>query len=461
MTARIVGSWFSLAALLVAAQLAFHSAASGASPTRLASGPMPGYSAMRAATLWMQLSGPADVHIDFWPDDKPAEVRSSTPVTASAQEQYALHIGLTDLEPGIRYAYQVVADGEVITTGNTLHFRTQPLWQWRSDPPPFRLLAGSCAFINEADYDRPGRPFGDRYEIFEKMAAQSPDMMLWLGDNVYFREADLDSPWGMAERYRHTRALPELQPLLRATHHYAIWDDHDFGHDNANSSFVFSDTSHDLFRRYWANPAYGLHGSGGIFTRMSFHDVDFFMLDTRTWRDSDRAPNGPDKSMLGKVQLRWLKKSLLDSTAPFKVIASSNQLLNDLTGKEAWTHFPDERAAFLAWLEETGIEGVLLLSGDTHYSALFTLSRDDSYPLHELTCSPLTSGPHSHGFDQDNPLLVDGTYVDERNFCQLDVSGPKDDRTLRLSVINADGETQWTREIHARDLTSGLVPALR
>ena len=457
----MVKSRFTLAALLVAAQLAFINAASGASPARLASGPMPGYSAMRAATLWMQLSAPADVHIDFWPDDEPAEVRSSTTVTASAQEQYAVHIGLTGLEPGIRYAYRVVANGEVITTGDTFHFRTQPLWQWRSDPPPFRLLAGSCAFINEADYDRPGRPFGDRYDIFETMAAQSPDMMLWLGDNVYFREADYDSRWGMAERYRHTRALPELQPLLRSAHHLAIWDDHDYGHDNASSSFVFSDTSRDLFMRYWANPAYGQHNTGGIFTRASFHDLDFFLLDTRTWRDNDHSPNSPDKSMFGKVQLAWLKNALLDSKAPFKIIASSNQLLNELTGKEAWANFPDERSEFLAWLEQNGINGVMLLSGDTHYSALFTLPRDSSYPLHELTCSPLTSGPHRRGFGAENPRLVDGTYVDERNFCQLDISGPKDDRTLQLSVINADGKTQWTREIHARDLKSGSVPALR
>ena len=49
---------------------------------------------------------------------------------------------------------------------------------------------------------------------------------------------------------------------------------------------------------------------------------------------------------------------VLGSKAPFKIIASSSQILNDLTGKEAWTHFPDERAAFLAWLEEAGIDSV-------------------------------------------------------------------------------------------------------
>jgi alkaline phosphatase D len=443
-----------LATLFLVAQLAAITGAYAAAPVHISAGPMPGYSAMRAVVLWVQFSGPANVRIDYWPDDRPADVRSSAAVSASAQVQNTVHIEVTDLEPGTRYAYHVVADGKVLTSGETLHFRTQPLWQWRSDPPPFRLLAGSCAYINEADYDRPGKPYGERYDIFATMASQSPDMMLWLGDNVYLREADYDSRWGMAERYRHTRALPELQPLLRSTHHYAIWDDHDYGHDNASRSFVFADTSRELFRRYWANPAYGLHGSGGIFTKAAFHDVDFFLLDTRTWRDNDHTPNGPHKTLLGEVQMAWLKDALLASKAPFKIIASSSQLLNDLTGKEAWTHFPDERADLLAWLEETGIDGVLLLSGDTHYSALFRLPRDGSYPLHELTCSPLTAGPHRHGLGEANPRLVDGTYVAARNFCQLDVSGPRDDRTLRISVIDADGKTRWTHDLHARELTA-------
>jgi alkaline phosphatase D len=218
-----------LVLLLLVAQLAVITGAYAAVPVHITAGPMPGHSAMRAVTLWVQFSGPADVRIDYWPDGLPAEIRSSTAVATSAQAQNAIHFELTGLEPGTRYAYHVVADGKVLTTGETLYFRTQPLWQWRSDPPPFRLLAGSCAYINEPDYDRPGKPYGERYDIFETMAAQSPDMMLWLGDNVYLREADYDSRWGMAERYRHTRALPELQPLLRSTHHYAIWDDHDYG----------------------------------------------------------------------------------------------------------------------------------------------------------------------------------------------------------------------------------------
>ena len=65
------------------------------------------------------------------------------------------------------------------------------------------------------------------------IAAQRPDLMLWMGDNTYMREPDWYTRTGVFHRYSHTRELPELQPLLAAASHYATWDDHDYGADNA------------------------------------------------------------------------------------------------------------------------------------------------------------------------------------------------------------------------------------
>ena len=422
-------------------------------PARLAAGPMPGHSAMRAVTIWLQGSAAGEVVVDYWPDGQVGPMRSSEPASLSQARQYVAHIDIGGLEPGTTYAYRVRIDGEPVVPAEKLLFQTQPLWQWQSDPPSFRVIAGSCAYVNDAAYDRPGQPYGGRYDIFRRIAAQSPDMMLWLGDNVYLREADYDSRWGMAERYRHTRALPELQPLLRSTHHYAIWDDHDYGPDNANHSFVRKGESLELFKRYWANASYGLPGEPGIFTRMGFMDVDFFLLDDRYYRSSDAAPERPGKTMLGGNQLAWLKDALLNSRAPFKILANGSQMLNEQNRGEAWLHFPQERRAFLEWLKATRIPGVVFLSGDVHHSALFRLDGESTpYPLYELTCSPLTSRPRRDMDEAGNTLLVSGTVVGERNFCQLDFSGPKNARRLTIRVLDADGVEKWSREIAAREL---------
>ena len=139
-------------------------------------------------------------------------------------------------------------------------FQTQPMWRWRTDPPAMKIAIGSCAYINDPPYDRPGRPYGDGVEIFKAIADQKPDAMVWLGDNIYYREADWLSESGMRYRYAQNRELAELQPLLASAHHYAIWDDHDFGPDDSDRTFRLRETALGVFKDYWANVTYGTDG---------------------------------------------------------------------------------------------------------------------------------------------------------------------------------------------------------
>ena len=115
-----------------------------------------------------------------------------------------MSLRLANLEPGTRYRYRVPADGE--PTGLSGDFRTQPLREWRTDPPDASIAIGSCAYVNDGRFDRPGTPFGASFEIFDVIADQWPDAMLWLGDNVYFREPEWTSPEGMSARYRAYRS---------------------------------------------------------------------------------------------------------------------------------------------------------------------------------------------------------------------------------------------------------------
>ena len=49
------------------------------------------------------------------------------------------------------------------------------------------------------------------------------------------------------------------------------------------------------------------------------------------------------------------------------------------------------------------------------------------------------------------PPLPD-TFVGERNFCQLDFSGPAKARRLSISVFDVNGKQRWQREISASEL---------
>ena len=170
-----------------------------------------------------------------------------------------------------------------------------------------------------------------------------PDVMLWAGDNIYYREPDFGSVAAMKRRWALGREEPALQALLSTSHHYAIWDDHDFGPNDATWVNRYWKESFDIFKSYWANPTYGAHGVEGVFGWFSWGDVDFFLLDDRMYRTPERAPDTPDKAMLGSEQLRWLKHSLSFSRAPFKIVVNGSQVLNSNARDECFAHYEREQ----------------------------------------------------------------------------------------------------------------------
>ncbi len=424
-----------------------------ASANEIQAGPMLGHTALRGASIWVQGKEPGLVSMRYWRKGQP-----DLPFTIDAQltaEKYRTHtFELANLEPGTEYQYQIFFDGTQPENSPVYSFKTQPLWMWRTDPPQFSVLAGSCNFVVDTPYDRKGKPYGGDYEIFDAIARQDAEAMFWLGDNWYYREVDFDSHQTMNYRAERNRMQPYLQPIYHKFANYAIWDDHDFGPDNSGGYFPFKETALDLFKAYWANPSYGLPETPGVFTKVRINDVDFFLLDDRYHRDNEHYPDGPDKAMYGKAQMKWLKNQLAASRQPFKFIVGGNQMLNDYSRFEGWSQYRHERDAFLKWLAENKIEGVFFLSGDRHHTELLKIKRKNAYPLYELTCSPFTAGTHLDAIKRElKPILVPGSLVGEKNFCKLTFSGPRKDRDLTIEVFNKDGKRKFKTKIKQSTLT--------
>lgn len=420
----------------------------------LIAGPMAGPPTHRLVTLWLQADGPAKAAIQYWPQSRPGDRRLTTPLKLLESDQFVGKFSLPGLEPGSTYQYRILLDGKPAGGAKVFTFSTQSLWQWRKPAPDFTVLASSCNYGNEEAFDRPGKPYGDQHEvIFKTMAAQAPDLTLWLGDNLYFREVDYSSPQGMAARWARERQRSYLQTLLQTGSHAAVWDDHDFGPNDSNRSFVFKREALALQQRYWPNPSFGLPELPGAFGQFSLNDVDFFLLDDRYHRDDFRL-NSSGRAMFGNVQMDWLKNALLNSTAAFKVIAAGTQMLHKSERGESWQYFPAERDDFLKFLEETRLNGVFFLSGDVHRSELTRLERPAGYPLLDLTCSPLTAGVYVDEKLRQRPNLVPGTVVmGERNFCHLRFEGGRNDRRLVMRVLNDTGQPRWSHTFTQLELS--------
>ncbi len=430
---------------------------------QLVSGPMLGYQAHREVFLWLEVKDASVVALDYWIAGRP-ETRKTLGVNAPPPTPgggQIIHFRPGLLEVGAAYEYRLSVDGQPLAFPYPLTFRTADQWEWRKPPPDFSFLFGTCAYLNDAPYDRPGTPYGKGTEIFRHMATSGADFMLWGGDNTYLREADFSSVSGIWYRYARDRATADLQPLYAAMHHYATWDDHDYGSNDANKSFEFKATTLEAFKAYWGNPSWGEPDNPGVYGKFFWGDAAFILMDNRYHRDDTLLDAGkhPDKTQYGSRQLDWLKQSLLQAQqlghSAFKFIVTGGQVITSFGGSsETFDYFRHEREEILQFIKEQKITGVVFLSGDVHFTELAKTRLTDTQWVYELTSSPLSSGTSNveRLGRLEDPLRIDGTLVVDQNYTQLSLSGPANDRVLTIRCYDKTNTLRWEHAIKAAEL---------
>ncbi len=416
----------------------------------LQSGPMNGYADLREVAIWVQTKKEASVSIRFWDRANPTKKRLSASLKTTKDQAFTATITIDSLMHGTTYHYELLINNKVEKRNYDLQFKTQALWQHRTDPPEFSFVAGSCTYVNEPQWDRPGKPYGDSMMIFETIAARKPDLMLWVGDNTYTREGDWNTKSGFHHRYTHTRSLAEMQALLASTHHYATWDDHDYGPNDSDRSFANKKTASETFFNFWPTLPGKPFDDGAICQTFQWNDCQFFMLDDRWFK----APNNDKDSTrpyFGDAQTNWLLDALKYSKATFKIICSGGQILNSARVKENYSIFPVERRMLLDKITKANIAGLLFITGDRHHAELSKLERPGTYPLFDLTTSPLTSGTNNPA-NEGNTLRVPETLFTGHNFAHIQVSGPAKDRKMKIDLCNNRGGVVWSKELKASGL---------
>lgn len=422
-----------------------------AQTTGLISGPWAGHIELRNATIWAEVSpGVKTIAVRYTAEGSKLEKTAfyRGPIKS---EFNTVKIELNGLDINTRYNYQLLLNGKLVSLLYKTSFKTKELWQYRKPAPDFNFLAGSCSYINEPIYDRPGKPYGMDSSIYNTMAAMPAALNLWLGDSWYTREADFSTAWGLSYRVSRDRRMQIVQKFMAAMPHYFLWDDHDFGPNNSGKSFVLKNESREVFKNYTLNPSYGEEGKG-IYTKISYNDVDFFLTDNRYFRSESRmadSVNGkpnPAKTFFGAMQLDWLKNALLYSRSPFKIIASGSQVLNPVSTGESFGNYSYEFHDLIDFITAHKITGVIFLTGDRHHSEVIQLERPSAYTLYDITISPLTASVGTlRGGEINNPARIPNTLVEAQNFGNISVTGPKDNRELKVEFIGIKGNklAEW------------------
>jgi alkaline phosphatase D len=420
----------------------------------LQSGPMVGYCEMKEAVIWLQTKENVPAKIEYFATDNPMTVFVSDTYTSSKEVGFTYHIILDKLEPGKKYNYTLYLNNKKVVLPYETSFSSKKLWQWREDAPDFTVAFGSCMYINETALDRPGKPYGSGYSIFESLTKKNPDIMIWGGDNTYLREADWDSKTGIYHRYSHSRSIKELQPLLAKTQNFAIWDDHDYGPNDSDRSFYNKHLTQKAFKDFWANKSYGVGASQaeGAFSTFNWGDAQFFLLDDRFFRSPQDRTTG-DKTMLGTTQFEWLIDALSGSNASFKIIVIGGQVINSVPDSENYGHYPEEKEKLLKEITNNKIKGVFFLTGDRHFAEMSILPREGTYPIHDWTVSPLTAGLISEkALKEDNKYKVKGSAFIQHNFGLISFSGNKENRQMKLTLYDINGNELWNKVILKKEL---------
>jgi len=287
---------------------------------------------------------------------------------------------------------------------------------------------GSCAEFTGETQD----------SIFYIVPNSEPDFFLWLGDNIYSNE----SQWGdfksmkMAYSARHSTTAMEYF-FDQIPIQYAIWDDHDYGPNDSDSSFEGRLVSGRAFEKTWISTPLNIDKYGDIRWKMRKGEAGFVCLDNRT----HRGPKGTQ--VLGANQLKWLEETLREYEDMRVVfIAIGSQVLNSARVYENYSRFPEERNKLLDICSRTRSQ-VVFLTGDRHHGEI-NEKVYKNIKFIEITSSPLTSSTHlpSKKELKRNLNLIDGSIVSTNHFNRISLN----ENILLTEFINSKGDIVFRRK---------------
>lgn len=277
-----------------------------------------------------------------------------------------------------------------------------------------------------------------------------PDVFIFLGDNIYGDTRGMDT---LQAKYNQLGAKPEFQNLWNSTQVLSVWDDHDYGENDAGRHYPFKAKSKEIFMDFWKvsedserRKHEGIYGVEML--KKKGHTIQIIMLDTRTFRDdlkrrepadsilhkNDYAPydeTNTDSTLLGEIQWAWLEQQF-STPADVRIIASSNQFSHEYNGWESWTNVPHEQQRMIDLIKKTKANGVIFISGDVHWGEISKMEVKDGYPIYDVTSSGITE---TWDIIEPNRNRI-GKAVPQNNVGLIEVETTRKGTKIRLSIYD-------------------------
>ena len=245
----------------------------------------------------------------------------------------------------------------------------------------------------------------DGYRIFDSMRKIDPTFFVHAGDNVYY---DLHQPFTThidLARYWWNReyGLSYTRTFLQNVPAYFLKDDHDSWDNDCwptmpsrMGSFTYE---HGLAVYDEQVP---MSDKKHYRTFRWGKDLQIWLVEVRDHRSQNFLPDGPDKSLWGKEQVEWFKRTVQASDATFKFLISPTPLVgpdhlwksekNDNHVDSGWTYEGDHLRDFISKQKN-----LYVICGDRHWQYI---SRHTETGVIEYGCGAATD---QHAILIDNP----------------------------------------------------------
>jgi alkaline phosphatase D len=331
---------------------------------------------------------------------------SSTLITALPENDFIIKEKIEGLKSGTIYYYR-------------LQFGTEDKPLYTSETGTFKTLQGSGStekvsmavvtgmnyyHFHFGNYNRDKAYSGSDkalgYPALKSILSLNPDYFVGTGDNVYFDHpnknnfdkavkrgknphpgryggAEVLDEVGMRRKYHEQFVQPRFKDLFKEVSTYWEKDDHDYRFNDGDPHSNFPITHDQGIRNFReqvpivdpedANAkTYRTH-------RMS-KDLQVWMLEGRDYRSANKMEDGPNKTMLGTEQINWLKETLLESDASFKIIISPTPMVGPDDAYKTDNHvnlqgFRHEGDVIFQWLVDNDFldKNLYIICGDRHW----------------------------------------------------------------------------------------------
>ncbi len=285
-------------------------------------------------------------------------------------------------------------------------------------------------------------------EMWESYLNKFLDINFFIGDNVYadrldngfVKTANEKQLW---KRYIQTwdRLYFYHSPNLSPT--YYLWDDHDYGENNGDASYIHKKISADIFWIFNPNEEIikvyeKTFGAGSI---LNVFNQKFLFVDGRFFRENQKGVHW------GRNQKKKILDEIRVSTARINWVIQGDQFFGAYHPFESFERDnPKEFKSILKSLKKTN-KKIVFISGDRHLTEVMKIEKKAlGYKTFEIT----SSGIHAKVFPKSflkfpNPrgkLGKSGVY----NYTVIKLYGDKE-KQFKVTSYGAKNQVHYTKEL--------------